>query len=60
MKISKNNSQNKTMIRFCAICGKKILVYRLPNRKYRGGNYFGRIGLKEKIEYWECDECYKE
>lgn len=60
MKISKLTSQNKTMIRFCAICGKKILVHRLPNRGYMGGNYFGRIGTKEKIEYWECDECYKE
>lgn len=51
MKIFKNPPQDKTMIRDCAICGKMILVRRLPNRRYKGGNYFGRVGTKEKIEY---------
>ncbi|MDP3733337.1 MAG: hypothetical protein Q8Q91_02230 [Candidatus Daviesbacteria bacterium] len=61
MKISKNSAQDKTMIRLCAICSAEILVHRLPNRRYKGGNYFGRIGAgKEKFEYWECDKCYKE
>ena len=60
-KNTKNNDADETMMRSCAICNAEILVYCLPNRRYKGGNYFGRIGAgKEKSEYWECDRCFKE
>lgn len=60
-KNTKNPPQDEIMIRSCAICSAEIIVHRLPNRRYKGGNYFGRIGAgKEKCEYWECDKCFKE
>lgn len=59
--MDKNNTEDETMVKTCAICSVEITVHRLPNRIYKGGNYFGRIGMgKEKFEYWECDGYFKE
>ncbi|GEM_PF-4613011 len=33
----------KQIIRNCTVCGKKIKVTVYPDRKYRGGHYFGEI-----------------
>ncbi len=47
-KNSKNPSQDEIMMRSCAICSAEIIVHRLPNRRYKGGNYFGRIGEEKE------------
>ena len=48
------------IMRNCNVCGKKIKVNIYPNRKYRGGHYFGKIKTEKnkKVEYWECPACY--
>lgn len=37
----------RTIVRHCAICGKKILVKVFPGGGYSGGNYFGMIERAE-------------
>jgi len=47
------------IMRECVVCGKKIIIELFVNRNYKGGNYFGKINLDNKlIEYWECDSCF--
>ena len=44
----------------CSICAKDFITKISPNKTYKGGNFFGKIGDKgKKVEYWECDKCYK-
>lgn len=58
---NKNNSKEvaKILKRNCVICGKKLIISVYKDRKYKGGEYFGKV-LPEKIEYWECRKCYKD
>ncbi len=48
------------MNRKCVVCGSKLIIQLFPNRKYKGGHYFGKMTIdKDKFEYWECNKCYK-
>ena len=47
--------------RECVACGKEIKVTLYNDRTYRGGHFFGDIGLRigrKKAEYWECPKCF--
>lgn len=45
----------------CFVCGKHFTTQIFPDKTYKGGNCFGKIGGKGKeMEYWECDKCYRE
>jgi len=54
------NVKLKNLIRFCAVCGKKLSIIVYPTKSYKGGHFFGKIemGRKKKVEYWECNRCY--
>jgi hypothetical protein len=52
---TKSNTKNlfRKIIRDCADCGKKMTVYIYADKKknnYRGGHYFGKIGICSKKE----------
>ena len=50
---SKTKQLFRKIIRDCADCGRKITVYIYADKKknnYRGGHYFGQIGICSKIE----------
>jgi len=50
----------KEIIRKCVICAKDIAIKLYPDRKYKGGYFFGKMKIKkDKFEYWECNKCYK-
>ena len=57
--------QTKEITRQCSICGDPILVTVFHDGKYSGGNYFCSPGNDDttskntKLEYWECDKCYR-
>ncbi|HIG97606.1 MAG TPA: hypothetical protein HA230_04660 [Candidatus Aenigmarchaeota archaeon] len=48
---------NRKIKRKCLVCGKSITIT-LRGTRYTNGNYFELIG-KEKIEYWECNNCFE-
>lgn len=48
------------MKRKCSICGKELEIKLNKDGTYSGGNYFGKLNLGEKEEYWECDKCFCE
>ncbi|MDD5065544.1 MAG: hypothetical protein PHF84_00720 [bacterium] len=62
-KIEKNQ---KTILRRCSVCDKKITIIINRDRTYKNGHYFGEIkipagkGKEKEVEYWECPECYKD
>ena len=59
----KNFTLNRTrrLKRYCAICGKDIIIIVHPDKTYTGGNYFFKVETDngKEAEYWECDNCYK-
>lgn len=59
MFIAQKNAKRK-LVRYCAICAKKLTVIVKLDKSYIGGHYFFKVetGKGNQAEYWECNECY--
>lgn len=44
--------------RECAVCGDELRIRVAEDGEYDVGHFFGMLG-EDEIEYWECDECYR-
>ncbi len=61
MNIKPKNLKIRKLARYCAICGKNIIIAVSPDKSYTGGHYFFKVKTEKdkQAEYWECNKGYK-